>query len=109
MELTNGALLENIQPRLAFRSVAERLRHHQGIEADDLVHVAFDGLDALDLETEMLEPRRLRIVTDEIFHLPRHDEERDAAVAETVIADAVLVGDLKLVNRGVEFSAALRV
>jgi hypothetical protein len=44
MELADRALPENIRPRLAFRPVADRLRHRKGIEADDLVQVAFTGL-----------------------------------------------------------------
>src|SRR6186997_930538 len=109
MELADRALLEHLQPRLAFRSIAERLRHHQRVGADDFLHIALDGVDALDLEAEMLEPRRLRIMADEVFHLPRHDQERHPAVAEAVIAVAALVGDRKLVNGGVEFGAALGV
>src|ERR1700719_1661373 len=98
MEVAERTLLEDIESRLAFRSIAERLGHHQGLSADDLVHVTFDGLDAFDLEAEMLDPRRLRIGADEVLHPPRHDEERDAPVAETVVAVAALVGDRKLVD-----------
>src|SRR5258708_20732779 len=108
MELAHGALLENIQSRLAFRSEAERLRHHQGIDADELVHVAFDGFDAFNLEAEMLEPRRLRILAHQVLHLPRQDEDGDAAIAETVVAVAAFVGDRKLVDGGVELGATLR-
>src|SRR5688572_15626857 len=98
VELADRALLEHFQPGLAFRSVAERLGYHQRIGADDFLHVAPDGLDAFDLEAEMFEPRRLRVVTDEVFHLPRQDQQRDPSIAEAVIAAAALVGDRKLVN-----------
>jgi hypothetical protein len=55
----------------------------------------------------MFEPRRLRIMADEVFHLPRHDQQRHAAVAEAIIAVAALIGDRKLIDGGVELGAAL--
>src|ERR1700709_2773557 len=50
MELPDGPLFNHTQPPFPLRAVAERLGHHQGIDAGELLHVALDGFDALDLE-----------------------------------------------------------
>ena len=91
LELTYGALLQDREPCLALRTEAQRLGDHHGIGARDVFHVAFDGLDAFDLEAEMFEARWFRIVPDKIVHLPRKNEEHDATVTEAVAAAAAVV------------------
>jgi hypothetical protein len=70
LELPDGALLQNREPRLAFRTEPQRLGDHHGIRARDVVHIAFDCLDAFDLEAEMFKTWRFWIVPDKILHLP---------------------------------------
>src|SRR5579872_7276679 len=91
LELPDGALFQDREPGHAFRTEAQRLGDHHGICARDVFHVAFDGLDAFDLEAEMLEARWFWIVPDKILHLPRKNEERYATIAETVAAAARVV------------------
>ena len=91
LELPYGALFQDREPRLAFRTEAQRLGDHHGIRARDVFHVAFYGLDAFDLEAEMFEAWWFWIVPDKIFHLPWKNEERYATITETVAAAAAVV------------------
>jgi hypothetical protein len=83
LELPYGALFQDREPRLASAPRPSGLVHH-GTRARNVLHIAFDGLNAFDLEAEMFESLRLWIVPDKVLHLPRENEERYTTVTETV-------------------------
>jgi hypothetical protein len=98
LELPYGALFQDREPRLALRTEAQRLGDHHGIRARDVLHIAFDRLNAFDLEAEMFESWWFRIVPDKILHLPRKNEERYATVTETVAAATAVVRNGQLMT-----------
>src|SRR5215475_376407 len=64
LELPYGALFQDREARLPLRTESQGLRYHHGIRACDVFHVAFDCLNAFDLEAEMFESWWFWIVPD---------------------------------------------
>src|SRR5215470_931235 len=109
MELAEAELLERLEARLALRADAGRLRPHQRIGDHELVEVFLEGVEALDLEAEMVERRTLDATAEEIRNAPRHDVHGDLPVRERMPAvDRRRVLERQLEYVGVELRQPIR-
>src|SRR5215471_12349558 len=106
MEAAERALLEQLEPLDSFGAVAQGPALHVRILADQELHIAFQLIDALDPEADMLETGTRGVLAVEIGDLPRDQHQRDATVREIEVLVLWLIQRLEPEDFDIEFRAA---
>src|SRR5579875_3750632 len=108
VESAERTLLQQAQPSFALVAGPE-LPRPQARVAQQLLHLALERGDTLHLETDVIDPRPDRVLSDVIGHLPRHEQQRHAAVRYVIIVVSGAAFEPQVEHLGVETRATLRV
>src|SRR5579875_2724331 len=104
VESAERTLLQQAQPSFALVAGPE-LPRPQARVAQQLLHLALERGDTLHLETDVIDPRPDRVLSDVIGHLPRHEQQRHAAVRYVIIVVSGAAFEPQVEHLGIETRA----